>query len=149
MMRDPEMTADTIPFLFLFSLLQVLLWTLIAVSCHRVFLDDPDQPSPLSALWLGLRQIRYISRAIVVATPLVVYSFAYTSLALEWLDITGADELPKYGSYAIGWGLLIPMQYVSSRISLVLPAAALQQPMSFAQAPKGKSGLDHPEGSER
>ncbi len=134
MLRDLEWSPNTIPLLFANSLLQALLWALIAVSCHRVFLYDPDQPSPLSALWLGLRQIRYVAKAIIVAIPLLINTTVYTWLTLKWLDISGADEIPKYGSFILSWGILIPMQYLSSRISLVLPAAALQQTVSFSQA---------------
>jgi len=118
----------------LLALFQGLVWALFAVSCHRVLLDDPDQPTPVEGLWLGSRQIRYVLMAIVVTIPILVYWVSIPWFIFFWFDLNDIVDVPRYVFRAFSWGLLLPLQYLSSRIALTLPAAALRQPMSFARA---------------
>jgi hypothetical protein len=125
---------ETLRYVPALSVLQIPLWGLLAVSCHRVLLDDPDQPTVGDGVWPGLRQLRYILLAIIVAIPVLVYGAALPLLVFPRFDLTNSDTVSRYIMETYKLGLLIPLQYISSRFSLALPAAALQEPMSLAQA---------------
>jgi hypothetical protein len=56
-------------FVYLLSFLMSIAWALIEISCHRVFLDDPDQPSGVGSILWGSRQWSYIGAAIVAYLP--------------------------------------------------------------------------------
>ena len=116
------------------SFLQIPLWGLLAVSCHRVLLDDPDQPTAIDGVWLGVRQLRYILLALIVGIPLFVQGAALPILIFPRFDLSDTDIASEYLMQAYIIGLLIPLQYVSSRFALALPAAALREPMSLVQA---------------
>lgn len=125
---------ETLRYLPVLSFLLIPLWCLLAVSCHRVLLDDPDQPTVGDGVWLGLRQLHYLFLALVVGIPLVVYGAALPLLVFPRFDLTNPGIFAGYAREALELCLLIPLQYISSRFSLVLPAAALQEPMSLGQA---------------
>lgn len=116
------------------SFLQLPLWGLLAVSCHRVMLDDPDQPTIGDGVWLGVRQLRYILLAFIVAIPLMLLGAAMPILIFPRFDPSNSNIASEYLKQAYIIGLLIPLQYVSSRFALALPAAALREPMSLRQA---------------
>ena len=119
--------------LTIMAIVQALLWALLAVSCHRVLLEDSDEPRMVDGVWLGWRQIKYCLLAIVIAIPLVVYYFSFAATRFAWFDRFGED-IPMYADLAVNWAILIPMQYLVSRVALRLPAAALQHQFSIAQA---------------
>ena len=112
------------------SLMQCVFWALLAVSCHRVLLEDLDEPSFLDGIWIGLRQLRYMFFAVVVAIPITAGSFVFGAFVLPRTSL----DTPDYVVLLYGWLLLIPLQYLSSRFSLTLPAAALRRRMSLAQS---------------
>ncbi len=124
----------------LLSFLQVPLWCLLAVSCHRVLLDDPDQPTVVDGVWLGRRQLRYLLLAVIVSIPLMIYGAALPLLIFPRFDLSNPSIGSGYLREAAELALLVPLQYVSSRFSLALPAAALREPMSLAQAWSESSG---------
>lgn len=125
---------EAIRFVPALSFLQIPLWGLLAVSCHRVLLDDPDQPTVADGVWLGVRQLRYILLALIVGIPLMVYGAALPILVFPRFDPSNTDIISSYTEQAYVLGLLIPLQYISSRFSLALPAAALRERMSLVQA---------------
>ena len=116
------------------GLLLSVFWALFAVSCHRVLLVDPDKPTPFDGVWLGSRQAKYILMAVVVSIPTFLQAASIPWFSSVWQDFTGSYEIPRYVIRTYSWSVLIPLQYLSSRIALTLPAAALRQPMSFAGA---------------
>lgn len=116
------------------SFLQIPLWCLLAVSCHRVLLDDSDQPTVLDGVWLGRRQLRYLLLALIVAIPFMIYGAALPLLVFPRFDLSSGGIGQGYVKGAVELALLVPFQYISARFSLALPAAALQEPMSLLQA---------------
>ena len=139
------MTAATIPrdldgfyrwlaVLVVLVLLSSLCWALLAVSTHRVLLDDPDKPTIVDGIRLGARQITYIAKALVVAAPLAIYGFVVASRGILWSGWSGSLETLSFVATAAEWAVLIPSQYISSRVSLVLPAASLNRKMTFKDA---------------
>lgn len=116
------------------SFLQIPLWGLLAVSCHRVLLDDPDQPTIGDGVWLGVRQLHYLVLACIVAIPLAIHGAALPTLVFPRFYPSNGSIGFEYLKQAFIFGLLVPLQYVSSRFTLALPAAALREPMSLLQA---------------
>jgi hypothetical protein len=116
------------------SFLQIPLWGLLAVSCHRVLLDDPDQPTIGDGVWLGVRQLHYLLLALIVGIPLAIHGAALPTLVFSRFDPSNSNIAFEYLKQAYIFGLLVPLQYVSSRFALALPAAALREPMSLLQA---------------
>jgi hypothetical protein len=119
----------------LLILLSCVLWGLIAISCHRVLLNDTDRLTIIDGIQIGRRQLKYMLRAIIVALPLVVSGASWLPLSdYLWGELGGAGDTPGPIQTTVHWAVLIPLQYLSSRIALTLPAAAIQNPISFAEA---------------
>lgn len=122
------------------TLLSGVFWALFAVSCHRVYLDDPEEPMMIDGISFGPRQLRYIFKAAVVTLPFVVYGVLLGIFWLSWFRYSEGVAMPGLGRTAIQWATLIPIQYFASRISLTLPAAALNKKLSFSGAWKLSRG---------
>ena len=121
-------------YVFAVSLLQFPLYACLAVSCHRVMLDDPNQPTVGDGVWPGARQLHYLVLACIVSIPLVIHGAALPFLVFPRFDPSNSSIASEYLKQAYIFGLLVPLQYVTSRFSLALPAAALCERMSLLQA---------------
>ena len=120
--------------ILLLASLACILWALLAVSCHRVLLEDESAPTVLDGVRLGRRQIKYILMTLVVVSPIFIWGVLNQIVGRLWNAYTGDDDISPLLELAFEWVFLIPTQYFSSRIALTLPAAALQRPLSFARA---------------
>lgn len=131
---DPtEEPASLIIVIFL-ELLSGVYYAFLAVSCHRVFLDDADEPTMIEGISLGHRQLRYIFKAIVVLIPFAVSLVLFAILMVFGFMYIESVAMSELEQTAMAWAVLIPIQYFSSRISLILPAAALNKNLSIASA---------------
>ncbi len=123
------------------SLLPLLVWGLLAISCHRVMLRDDDGPTVLDAVRFGRRQIGYLWRAAVIGLPLVlVGSVLFIILRVE-LGYGESGTLDGFVVSTSTFAVLLPFQYLMARLSLVLPAAALLHPMTFGQSWRETRGM--------
>ncbi len=118
----------------LLILFSAVLWALLAIQTHRVLLRDSVEPKMIDGIWIGGRQLKYMLKAIVVTIPLILYYVSIGTSGYLWPEWAGSEELRWTASIAINWVILVPCQYMASRISLVLPAAAIDRPMAFRQA---------------
>ena len=126
------------------SLVSALIWGLLAVACHRVLLNDPQPPTLFNGIWLGRRQVRYLIRAAILGFPigfsmgvLLVFYQAFFVLYVQ----TDDSEIPStYISTLASQVIVLPLHYLIARFSLVLPATALGQPMTFGQSWAETSG---------
>ena len=121
-------------YLMFSAVVQSLIWTLVAIVCHRVMLDDPDQPTMLGGLSLGFRQIRYIGYAIVVGLPTFVYMIILVTVIWDYFGFEELSLKDLYLRELISLAIYLPMLCLAARFSLVLPAAAMQERMSFKNA---------------
>ncbi len=126
------------------GLFSMLFWGLLAVACHRVILDDDKKPRVIDGIWLGIRQVRYLLRATVIGLPAALVWGLIAVLATHYeLPAFGTpdqDILTSYVSIVAMQVLLLPVHYLVARLSFVLPAAALGEPMTFGQAWQESSG---------
>lgn len=115
------------------SIVSAIVWVLLAVSCHRVLLEDPDEPGLFDGIWFGWRQLNYLLIAILVGVPILAYAISTSAVRTALYEEFGAS-VPQLARVTADWAILLPAQYLSSRIALALPAAALKRPLSIAQA---------------
>lgn len=111
----------------------MLLLAVLAIRCHRLVLCPVTTARPESTLALGRRELRYgfWSLVILLAGMLLV---TLTMLPLTWLL---ASVTERQGLALPGWiGALsaLPGLYVFARLCPVLPAIALDRPMTLATA---------------
>jgi hypothetical protein len=121
-----------------------VIFTIFAINCHRVVLLGPSPDTLAPKLVWGLRESRFLGWVILLAIVLAagrllfivvllnaesLLSFVLTSrsrLGLTWLKWS---EFLSYG----------PVAYVVARLSLVLPATAIESKTSLRSAWKGSA----------
>ena len=112
---------------------KAIIWGTLAVSCHRLFLGDADRPTIFSGLWIGLRQINYMVKAIVVATPIIIGSTLFSQFQYGLLASYNLE--PPAIIVNLAWYIfMLPFLYLSSRIALVLPATALRKSITYSNS---------------
>ncbi len=127
--------TGTVALVLGFCILQLAAWALLAVSCHRVLLDDVEQPTMFDTIRPGRRQIRYMMRASLVGLPTFVFSFLYWGFFIPfvWRNVEPIQDW-KIGQFVTNWLFALPFHYFVSRWSLVLPAISLGRTFSFADS---------------
>lgn len=111
--------------------LSVLVYTVLAVRVHRLVLGA-DSSVRLSVRWSG-RETRFLGWLVVVCCYLIVVFVALALLA----DTVSAMALVPQGEW---WVLIImffgslPTAYLFVRLSVLLPATAIDQRRTFAWA---------------
>lgn len=115
--------------LFLAIVLGIIAWCWAAVGWHRyVLLEEPAMG--ILPRWIGSRVFAYLGRVIVVGLVLVLALFGAGFVV--GLIVTIAP-LPLVGGL-LGLGLVIFASWLFVRIGLVLPAAALGEPLRIGES---------------
>lgn len=106
---------------------------LIAVSAHRlVLLGEGALPAKWGVYWSG-RELGFLGRAIalglLVTIPIIIASaaVAYWARGVPW-------------NHEIKWAMTVLFAYPTARLSLVLPAQATDEPLTFAESWRASSG---------
>ncbi len=122
-------------------LVQLVVWGLLAIACHRALLEDSATRPVDHGGWPGRRQWGYLWRASVVGIPLVLVGSVLSvivRLGFGFEDYEGLDDVL---THVLLFAALLPFQYLMARLSLVLPAAALLEPMTFGQSWRQTRGM--------
>lgn len=129
-----------------YILLSLLPWSAFAVGWTRHCLlgpppvgPSPAGPSPagpLTAQWTS-RELRYFGATLKL---LLVYGVGSFIAMLIVLTVHGGQMPTSTSLVLISLGLLVAMGYVLTRLCLVLPAAALDQPFGFVTALRYSQG---------
>ena len=92
-------------------------YVVFAVSTHRLYLLGPEEPHSRRTLVWGQRETRflYLLFALTIGPVVGAIGFLYLSPVLGLLVLLG---------YPVA-------SYISARLALVLPATAIDQPLSF------------------
>ena len=138
---DIGIVTDYARFMAMFMLVQLVVWGLLAIACHRALLEDGVTRPVDQGAWPGRRQWGYLWRASVVGFPLVVMGSVLSvivRLGFGLEDYIGLDDVL---THVLLFVALLPFQYLMARLSLVLPAAALLQPMTFGQSWRQTRGM--------
>ncbi len=111
----------------------VICYMWIAVSWHRYVLKG-EQPGPLLPKWQGGRLLDYFGKAILVWLPILPVLIAMLIFALVVFDADriGATKSPGQLSFVLVFSVAI--SYLSLRLGLVLPAAAIGEKMKLGDA---------------
>ena len=107
----------------------IAFYSLFAVAWHRRTLVGPEAVTIGVAMRWGQRQWRFFRRLVLLAINLMALMFFLTILLMSFVPIA-----------LLLSGLLIAVGLVYARVSLVLPAAAIDTPMTFAQSAKLTAG---------
>ena len=117
---------------------------MIAISCHRLVLLGPDAlPSALGLFWTE-RETRFLGRSVglmlisgglvslglVLIGGLVFGAMLAVGVSPAPLSTSTRDFLVVVFMFALG-PVFLPVAYVSARLSLVLPATAIGQHLTF------------------
>lgn len=125
---DVDRLARAVPGLILGLILLVLGFCWAAVGWHRYVLVEevPERPWPA---WQGGRVFSYLGRSIVVFVVLFVVAMVIGLLAGLLFALAGPGLAVAYGvavTFALSW--------IGTRVSLILPAAALDRPMQIGES---------------
>lgn len=110
--------------------------TLAAISCHRVLLLGSESVPSLGASGATLRDWRFIGMAtllFVITNMLLQVPVTLTFLTLEQFE-PGRTPLDRDTMQAIGRFASLPAVYVACRLSLCLPAIAVERRLGMRQA---------------
>lgn len=107
---------------------------LFAVACHRTVLLGEDSLPRRWPLWWSGREWRYVGWSLAIVVVLI-------PIMVVWIPLTGflIKTLPRAltdlgdGKVFI-WIVYAPIYYVGTRISLVLPAAAVDRRTQLGEA---------------
>ncbi len=109
----------------------LLLYVLFGISCHRIILlGDTSLPNRFGLYWT-LRETRFLGWAVLVGAihMLIIYLFKVTAIYLPFFGP------PEYKYWQITWYLpMLLATYIDGRISLVLPATAVDQRSSIVES---------------
>ncbi len=101
---------------------------LYAVALHRVYLLPGTQPTVRESLrWRG-RHTRFVVRLIGLAFGLVLASTVLVSIVSAFAAPT------REGMTLLAVVTTLALSFVFARLSLVLPAASVEQPLSFGES---------------
>lgn len=120
----------------LLVLVFVVLATLAAVACHRVFLLGPESMANHELVWWSSRETRFIGWELRIAVKAVLIMIVIAVLFFPVLSLMvagGAEENPII-LYALGFLIGLLAAYVVGRSSLVLPATAVDERPSMGWA---------------
>jgi len=104
-------------------------YTMFAVAWHRRTLVGTEAITFGAAMRWGVRQWRYFGRLVLMVINIMVFLFVMSALLVNVLPVVPALSV-----------LMITGSLIYARLSLVLPAAAIDQPMTFGAAVKLSAG---------
>lgn len=115
---------------WLYNILSLLVYTLLAVNVHRVLLRAEK---PVLSRWT-MRETRFLGWLIVIyvyfALIFALLGLVIGSMTVDALDLVGGDW-----TAALAFLLLsLPGAYLGARLSLLLPATAVDKRQGFAWA---------------
>ncbi len=121
----------------LISLATIVVMIWIIVGWHRFILLD-ERPNGFAPKWYGDRNLGYFGRAILVALTLLVplalliaLLFAVLGVRAFAFGVTGPNPVAYiFGVFVAG----LVISYLSLRVSLVLPAAAIGEPLKIRES---------------
>lgn len=113
--------------LLLPSLISLLIFVLYTVTCHRIILLDDDAVPTYGPMTWSSRETRFLGW-------LLAFAITFFAYAIPVMMIIGPPEMDAM-ALAAGFGIIIlPAAYLVSRLSLLLPATALDQRHDLAWA---------------
>ena len=122
--------ANNDPLKFVQAFIQMAIYILFAITCHRVALiGDESVPNYGLRTWT-LRESRYLGWSVIIFVVWMLFSFVinsfYVSMIVSKVEAGASAEI--YQSYKY-WliPLYIPILYILSRLSVLCPAIALDQ----------------------
>lgn len=122
----------------LFALAHVLVYTVIAVTSHRITLLGPNAVSRWGNLRFGPRELRFLSNFLMLLAVLVGLVFAAgLVLVLPLVALTGVQESQAASERIVTVAsslLSLVAMYFLARLSLVFPAASLDEDLSFSDS---------------
>lgn len=122
----------------LFALAHVLVYTVIAVTSHRITLLGPNAVPRWGNLRFGPRELRFLSNFLMLLAVLVGLVFAAgLVLVLPLVALTSVQESQSASDriVTIASSLLsLVAMYFLARLSLVFPAASLDEDLSFSES---------------
>lgn len=129
------------PAFALLGLIYVFLYVVLAVNTHRITLlgaavaDLPGVPR------IGERELRFAWMLVmmmlwVAATMFVASLFASLTIVLPVIVLQGGTDIQDHMGLIqlVSWGLIGVCAWVTARLSLVFPAAALDRPLSLLES---------------
>lgn len=130
------------PLVALLWVAQGFLMTLAAISCHRVILIGAESVPPLGTAGTSARDWRFIgtATALFLVTNLLLQVSTVAIFIPLGLIRASSTPLDPDVTLAIGRIAALPALYVTCRLSICLPAAAIDQPLSAKQAWAGTRG---------
>ncbi|MCF6318795.1 MAG: hypothetical protein L3J83_05900 [Proteobacteria bacterium] len=124
------------PFIFLIYLIFLIVFSIVMVGCHRVFLMNDDDIGNTATIRLGVREWNFMAWWIKLGLIMAVL-FIPTMLLIIPFYVNIESE-PNDWVFLV---ITIPMIYILSRLSLVFPATAVQNTnTSLAKTWKLSSG---------
>lgn len=109
-------------------LIECLVYTLYATSCHRIVLVGSDALPNRWGLYWTPRETQYFIWALILAAISIPF-IAVPFIVLTFLGPTFIED-----STLVLFGCMVPMIYVCSRASVMLPSIAIDNPLAFAEA---------------
>lgn len=132
--EKPELSVSLFAKAIALGIPFVLVFTVFAVACHRSILLGEDAVLPLGFLKWTKRESRFFAWSVFIWTASIIGLFIGLILLLPFVMLAGIFALPWLrvvpDSLAEVLGLLcaiIPAAYVVGRLSLLLPATAVNQ----------------------
>jgi len=122
----------------LFAFVHVLVYTVIAVTAHRITLLGPHAVPRWGSFRFGPRELKFLSNFLMLLAVLVGLVFAAgLVLVIPLVALTSVQETPEDGDrivYLASTLLSLAAMYFLARLSLVFPAASLDEDLSFSDS---------------
>lgn len=130
----PEIAARLFFGISVYGFVSLIFYTLFAVPWHRRTLIGPESVTVGAALRWGRRQSRFLGRLLLIFINITVLSFILFVLLANVIPIGPATMGPIFSA------VLIVLSLVYARLAMVLPAAAIDTRMRFAEAARLTKG---------
>jgi hypothetical protein len=122
--------ANKDPLKFVQAFIQMAIYILFAITCHRVALiGDEGVPHYGLRSW-SLRESRYLGWSVIILVVWLLFSFVVNSFYVSMIvsKVEAGASAETYQSYKY-WltPFYIPILYILSRLSVLCPAIALDQ----------------------
>ena len=114
--RDSEPNKYFLLLVFIPYVLQIIVFTMVFVACHRVFLMADEDIKKIKTLRFGIREWNFFAWWIRIAVIGLIIFFPITMLF---------DD-SRFDSKLLNYFIFIPFLYLISRLSLAFPATAVE-----------------------
>ena len=126
-------------FFWVMAIMQGLFFTIFAVSCHRIVLNPPENIASLKPIYWGFAETKFLfySTGLGLVSCVAIIAATITIISINFaVDF----RISKDWGILMGALFLIPTGYLVARLSLVLPAVAINKKLSFAESWKKSIG---------